>query len=65
MEAGMETKLMLKMDQAVINLAKKYAETNQKFPLLIEELSGVISENDLRKLTLEDEKARYILREER
>jgi hypothetical protein len=37
-------------------------EQFQKYPPLIEELSGVISENDLKKLTQEDEKSRYILR---
>ena len=83
----METKLTLKLDQRVINSAKKYAKTNQKslsklvedffrnlvyenkpsgkYPPLIEELSGIISEKDLEKLSREDEKARYILRKDR
>ena len=82
----METKLTLKLDQAVINSAKKYAEKNhkslsklvedffknlvhesnpnRKYPSLIENLSGVISENDLEKLSREDEKIRYILRKD-
>ena len=80
----METKLTLKLDQNVINSAKKYAESNHKslsklvedffrnlihenslhneYPLLIRNLSGVISEDNLEKLSREDEKARYILR---
>ena len=33
-----------------------------KYPPLIEKLSGVISEEDLKKLSLEDDKAGYILR---
>jgi hypothetical protein len=87
MEAGMETELTLKMDQVIIDSAKRYAESNhkslskvvedffrkltyeneqsQKYPPLIEELSGVISGDDVKKLAMEDEKARYILREER
>ncbi|MCL2834003.1 MAG: DUF6364 family protein [Treponema sp.] len=82
----METKLTLKLDQEVINSAKKYAEKNhkslsrlvedffknlvyenisyKKYPPLVENLSGVISEDDLMKLSREDEKARYILRKD-
>ena len=40
------------------NIQKKYLS-------LIENLSGVISEEGLEKLSLEDEKVRYILRENR
>ena len=36
-----------------------------KYPPLIEKLSGVISEEDLERLSREDEKARYILRKNR
>jgi hypothetical protein len=83
----METKLTLKLDQSVINSAKKYAENNnrslsklvedyfrnlvseniqkEKYPPLIKRLSGVISENDLKKLSKEDERIKYILREEK
>ncbi len=68
----METKLTLKLDQAVINSVKIYAERHnrslsrlvedyfkklimenepkRKFTPLVEELSGVISEKDLRGL---------------
>ena len=68
----METKLTLKLDQSIIQSAKKYAENNnrslsklvedyfrnllieedprKKFSPLIEELSGVISEKELKKL---------------
>jgi hypothetical protein len=82
----METKLTLRLDQMVINSAKKYAENNhkslsklvedyfknlvydytpsKKYPPLIEKLSGVISEKDLKKLTNEDDRARHILRED-
>ena len=35
------------------------------YPPLIEKLSGVISEEDLEKISLEDDKARYILRKDR
>ena len=34
-----------------------------KYPALIEKLSGVISEEDLNRLSREDEKARRILKE--
>jgi hypothetical protein len=34
----------------------------KKYPPLIERLSGVISEKDLKKLAKEDERARHILR---
>jgi len=34
---------------------------SRKYPSLVEKLSGVISENDLEKLSREDEKVRYIL----
>ena len=83
----METKLTLKLDQNVINSAKKYAANNHKslsklvedffrnliqennpsgkYPPLIEKLSGVISEKDLDDLSKEDEKVRYILRQNR
>ena len=83
----MEAKLTLKLDQMIINSAKRYAEDNhkslsrlvedffrnlvyennppRKYPSLIEELSGVISEKDLERISREDEKVRYILGEER
>ena len=37
--------------------------SSEKYPPLIEQLSGVVSEEDLTKLYKVDEKARYILRE--
>ena len=83
----METKLTLKLNQAVIDSAKIYAKKNKKslsslvesffrdlthdnnapgkYPLLINRLSGVISEKDLDKLSRDDEKARHILRKDR
>jgi len=36
----------------------------EKYPPLIKKLSGVISEADLEKISLEDDKARYILRKD-
>jgi hypothetical protein len=79
----METKLTLKLDQKVINSAKKYAKSNnkslsklvedffinlasesnppKKYPPLIEKLSGVISEKDLKRISVEDEKARWLI----
>jgi hypothetical protein len=36
-----------------------------KYPPLIERLSGVVSEEDLEGLSLEDERARHILREDK
>ena len=36
-----------------------------KYPSLVKKLSGVISEDELKKLSLEDEKTRYILRKGR
>ena len=72
----METKLTLKVDRAVIQSAKKYAEDNnkslsklvedffrnlvmknqepRKYSPLVEELSGVISEKELRNLDYVD-----------
>jgi hypothetical protein len=44
------------------NLAYDYTPP-KKYPPLIEKLSGVISEKDLKKLAKDDERARYILRE--
>jgi hypothetical protein len=82
----METKLTLKLDQQVINSAKKYAENNnrslsklaedyfrnllseniqkEEYPPLVKKISGIISENDLRKLSQDDERVKYILGEE-
>jgi hypothetical protein len=82
----MDTKLTLKLDQVVINSAKKYAEDNnrslsklvedyfknlssenireEEYPPLIKKLSGIISEEDLRKLSKHDDKVKYILRRE-
>ena len=37
----------------------------KKYPPLIENLSGVVSENDLERISGEDEKAGYILRKDR
>jgi hypothetical protein len=81
----METKLTLKLDQMVINSAKKYAENNnrslsklvedyfknlsseniqeEEYPPLIKKLTGIISENDLKRLSKYDDRAKYILRE--
>jgi hypothetical protein len=72
MEAVMETKLTLKLDQKVINSVKVYAEKNnrslsklvedyfrklisekepqKRYSPLVEELSGVISEKDLKNI---------------
>jgi hypothetical protein len=36
-----------------------------EYPPLIKRLSGVISENDLKKLSKEDDRVKYILREEK
>jgi hypothetical protein len=82
----MDTKLTLKLDQGVINSAKKYAEDNnrslsklvedyfknllsenvreEEYPTLIKKLSGIISEEDLKKLSKHDDKVKYILKEE-
>jgi hypothetical protein len=82
----MDTKLTLKLDQVVINSAKKYAEDNnrslsklvedyfknllsenireEEYPPLIKKLSGIISEEDLKKLSKQDDKVKYILKEE-
>jgi hypothetical protein len=84
-EVIVETKLTLKLDQTVINTAKKYAENNNRslsklvedyfknlsseniqedeYPPLIKKLSGIISENDLKKLSKNDDRVKYILRE--
>jgi hypothetical protein len=37
----------------------------EKYPPLIKMLSGVVSENDLKKLSKEDDRVKYILREEK
>lgn len=41
------------------------AKTSEKYPPLIENLSGIVSEKDLEYLSAEDEKAAYILRKYR
>ena len=38
--------------------------TQEEYPPLIKKLSGIISENDLRKLSKYDDRVKYILREE-
>ena len=43
-----------------INLSSEN-KSPQKYPPLIKKLSGVISEKDLKKISQEDEKARYII----
>ncbi|MDR1506403.1 MAG: DUF6364 family protein [Treponema sp.] len=35
----------------------------EEYPPLIKKLSGIISENDLKKLSKDDDKVKYILRE--
>lgn len=37
----------------------------EKYPLLIKKLSGIISEEDLKRASKEDERVRYILRDGR
>jgi hypothetical protein len=37
----------------------------KEYPPLVKKLSGVISEDDLKRLSKEDDRAKYILREER
>ena len=83
----METKLTLKLDQAVISGVKEYAQKNNKslskitedffrnliqsegkdevYPPIIKKLSGVVSEQDLEKLSMQDDRAAFILRKER
>ena len=39
------------------------SNTPEKYPLLVRKLSGVIAEKDLKQLSRDDEKSRYILRE--
>jgi len=39
--------------------------STEKYPPLIQQLSGVISETDLEKVSRDDEKVRYILRDGR
>ncbi|MDR3200054.1 MAG: DUF6364 family protein [Spirochaetales bacterium] len=46
------------------NLTSEY-KPPRKYPPLIEKLSGVISEDDLNKLAMKDERTRYILREDK
>ena len=38
---------------------------DEKYPPLIKKLSGIISEDELEKLSLDDERARYILGKDR
>jgi len=38
---------------------------NEKYPPLIQELSGIIHETDLERISREDERVRYILRDGR
>ena len=50
------------MEDFFINLASE-SNLPQKYPplIVIEKFSGVISEKDLKKISQEDKKARYIL----
>ena len=86
MEVAVEAKLTLKLDNAIIESAKKYAKknnrslsgmvetyfrnlssefiTSQKHSPVVGRLTGVLSEDDLEKFAMEDERARYILKRE-
>ena len=54
-ENDMKTKWTLKLN-------KEEKDSSKKYHPLIEQLSGVVSKEDLTKLYKVDEKARYILR---
>ncbi|MDR2580500.1 MAG: hypothetical protein LBC85_05845 [Fibromonadaceae bacterium] len=43
-------------------LESRRATTKVAYPLLVKDLSGVISENDIKRLSFKDERARYILK---
>ena len=49
--------------KAVLELKRTVAKT--AYPLLVRDLSGIISENDIKKLSFKDERVRYILKENR
>jgi hypothetical protein len=66
---GKDAALMIWVAQKleIIEFTEKKGKSRyyrRKYPPLIEKLSGVISENELKKLILEDERAQYILLEE-
>jgi hypothetical protein len=44
------------------NLSSETAQ-EEDYPPLIKKLSGILSENDLKKLSKEDDRVKYILRE--
>ena len=46
------------------NLSSEYI-SSQKHSPVVESLTGVLSEDDLEKFAMEDERARYILKRER
>jgi hypothetical protein len=66
-----EAKLTSKLDQMVISSAKKHAGNNnrglskleEEYPPLVKKLSGIISEDDLKKLLKYDDRVKNILRE--
>jgi hypothetical protein len=56
------------LSKLVENYFRNFVSENiqkEEYPLLIKRLSGVISENDLRKLSKEDDRVKYILRKEK
>jgi hypothetical protein len=56
------------LSKLVENYLKNLTSENrseEEYPPLIKKLSGVISENDLKKLSNEDDRVKYILGEER
>ncbi|MDR1484075.1 MAG: DUF6364 family protein [Planctomycetaceae bacterium] len=60
-----------KNNQSLSKLVEDYfrnlaSENNkqEEYPPIVKKLSGVISENDLRKVAKEDDRVKYILKEE-
>ena len=63
--AGNSRKSLSKLVEDFFRSLVQDNEARKKYPPLIEDLSGFVSEDDLEEISRNDEKARYILRKDR
>jgi hypothetical protein len=63
--AGKNRKSLSKLVEDFFRSLVRDDNVQKKYPPLIESLSGFISEEDLENISLNDEKARYILKKDR
>ena len=65
MYAGNSHKSLSKLVEDFFGSLVKDNNSQKKYPSLIEELSGFITEEELEKISQNDEKTRYILKKDR